>query len=382
MKRLTGILLVMTWLLTACGLGSLPSGALPGGEQTPPAVPALPAVAAPRIQFLRMLDPAAGWAVTVDARLLRTTDGGLTWYDATPGGVDLGYGLSPFFLDEAHAWFLVMDTTRQGPSGYPAGVLYRTSDGGLNWRTTPVEFSGTLFFLDPELGFALADLGAGAGSQYVAIYRTTDGGASWTQVFTHAPGRSSDLPSGGMKSGLVFSDAYNAWIGGSIPMDNALYFFHSETGGATWSPVDLPLPAGLGDFFAETFPPQFFNAAEGILPVRLMVLSGGEGFAFYRTTDGGATWTAGKVLPGVVAYDFVDSAQGFATDGFVLFASADGGASWRRVAGAPDSMTLLRIDFVDELHGWALASADPNAPADLWLYRTSDGGRTWERMTP
>ena len=69
-----------------------------------------------------------------------------------------------------------------------AGLLYRTSDGGLSWTTYPVPFGGgALVFTDESNGWMMASLGVGAGSMGVSIYRTSDGGATWTQAYTNDP---------------------------------------------------------------------------------------------------------------------------------------------------------------------------------------------------
>ncbi len=77
------------------------------------------------------------------------------------------------------------------------------------------------------------DLGAGAGSQYVAIYQTTDGGANWTQMFSHEPARWLPCPAAGHKGGLSFLDMNHGWIGGDIPMNDYFYFYATTDGGAT-----------------------------------------------------------------------------------------------------------------------------------------------------
>src|SRR5688500_18789125 len=74
-----------------------------------PDTPAPPAIAAPLIespafldiQFFNELD---GWGMT-ETYLVRTNDGGITWYDVTPPDVDeVGATVVSFMLDKDHAW--------------------------------------------------------------------------------------------------------------------------------------------------------------------------------------------------------------------------------------------------------------------------------------
>ncbi|HEY3473766.1 MAG TPA: hypothetical protein VGK56_04100, partial [Anaerolineales bacterium] len=74
-----------------------------------PDTPAPPAIAgAPietpaliEIQFFNDLD---GWALT-ETFLVRTNDGGITWYDVTPPDLEeAGATVETFFLDKDHAW--------------------------------------------------------------------------------------------------------------------------------------------------------------------------------------------------------------------------------------------------------------------------------------
>ena len=67
-------------LVTVTPTGA-PASAVPPSPTTAPAP-----VASPTIQSFKMLDANNGWAVS-SANILRTTDGGSTWLNVTPGGV-------------------------------------------------------------------------------------------------------------------------------------------------------------------------------------------------------------------------------------------------------------------------------------------------------
>lgn len=124
----------------------------------------LPVVASLAITSIDMLDEMNGWAIG-EAYILRTEDGGVTWLNATPLGLASVDFVTSFFMDAATAWFIL-------PSAdYTTGTLYQTADGGLIWVSSPVPFSGgSLQFLDAQNGWMLATLGAGAGSEAVAVF--------------------------------------------------------------------------------------------------------------------------------------------------------------------------------------------------------------------
>ena len=114
--RLRTSLIVFALLLSACNMSvnSLtvaPEVSVATTEAPPtpyPDTPAPPAIdAAPvespaftEIQFFNELD---GWGVT-ETYVVRTNDGGLTWYNVTPPDVDeTGYTVETFFLDKNYA---------------------------------------------------------------------------------------------------------------------------------------------------------------------------------------------------------------------------------------------------------------------------------------
>ncbi len=104
-----------------------------------------------------------GWGVASNGGgfILRTVDGGATWLNATPPGLPvLATRPTLSVLDVNTAWVLVPN------ADFFTGTLYHTSDGGLTWTSVEVPFGGAkIQFLDASDGLALADRGAGAGSQ-------------------------------------------------------------------------------------------------------------------------------------------------------------------------------------------------------------------------
>jgi hypothetical protein len=43
---------------------------------------------------------------------------------------------------------------------------------------------------------------------------------------------------------------------------------------------------------------------------------------------------------------------------------------------------FLKVDFVDQLHGWVLTTPDSSTWESLKRYRTENGGENWSLLAP
>jgi photosystem II stability/assembly factor-like uncharacterized protein len=386
------ILVALTLILSGCNMAvtSFPAeGPIENPELPPtpyPDTPAPDAIEAPpvespafiEIQFLNELD---GWAVT-ESQIVRTNDGGSTWYNVTPPDVtETGYTVETFILDNTHAWVQKPDF-----NNFPNnGLLYRTTDGGLTWTISSTPFSGgDLNFTDVNNGWMLADLGVGAGSNAVAVFQTTDGGATWTQTYTNDPNNpeaGDSLPLGGIKSDLVPLDMQTAWVSGVIYSPGTVYLYRTNDGGHTWAPVTLDLPEGAENFELgiDREQLQFVTASEAFLGVRMS----GElsQTAIYVTNDAGNTWTLTPALiPKGGVSDFLSAQEAIIYNGEQFYVTRDAARTWTVVS--PDIVfgdSFATMDFVDLLSGWVV-TVDPQNHRSL--YRTTDGGATWLPVIP
>jgi photosystem II stability/assembly factor-like uncharacterized protein len=355
---------------------------IPGSTSTPavvaiptPSTPPLPVVSSPGIITLDMIDVNNGWGIS-ETTVLHTTDGGATWHNATPAGLS-GIPASSFFLNTTTGWVTISGTD---PT---SGTLYHTTDGGVTWTSTTVPFGGgSIKFVDSQHGWELVSLSAGMSHEAVAVFRTSDGGATWSQVLIDDPtvaGSSDSLPLVGDKNGIAALDASHAWVTGSQPSSDFIYIYITQDGGTTWAHQDLTLPAGYSDAMTSADLPVFFDTRDGVLPV--LLFANNTGSDFYVSHDGGQTWTAttpvaqGSFLAVASAADF------FVWDGSApLNVSHDAGASWSTVTPNVNlDGNMVSMDFVDASTGWAVTT---DASSHYSLYKTTDGGSTWNILIP
>lgn len=172
-------------------------------------------------------------------------------------------------------------------------------------------------------------------------------------------------------------DPQIGWVAGN---DGTI--LHTSEGGLSWQRQDSGTTEELRDMF-------FLDLNRGWIV-------GGKGLIL-RTTDGGNTWGS-QVSPAdtfLEAIYFADENHGwivgghytvsgwpyrFTAHGYVL-RSTDGGNSWSRsssISRAPSD-----IHFVDELHGWLVASYIDNTTYQTVpkIYYSSDGGGSWRSQS-
>ncbi len=346
-----------------------------------PAVIDAPLVDAPSLVTIRFLNELDGWGIT-ETQIVRTNDGGVTWYNVTPPDLtQAGYSVSTSILDNQHVWIQLPDM-----SNYPnAGTLYRTSDAGITWTFVTTPFSGAgITFLDNNNGWALVDLGAGAGSQGVAVFQTTDGGATWNQTYTNDPNQPNakdSLPLGGIKSGLTPLNMQTAWVSGVTYSDGTVYLYRTDDGGANWAQVTtLALPSVAQNTQVGFEPVKIVSATDAFVTVR--VPSDQSQLAVFISNDAGNTWAfTPTLIPNGGSADFLSATEAVIYNGEQFYVTHDAARTWSIMP--PDVIfgdTFAMMDFVNVSTGWVI-TIDPTTNHRT-LYRTSDGGLTWFPVIP
>jgi photosystem II stability/assembly factor-like uncharacterized protein len=377
-------LMAFALVMSACGA---PTPSLLETEPTPspypdtPSPPTLdaPLVETPALVKIRFVTELEGWGVT-EAGIVRTNDGGFTWYDVTPPEVTkAGYTVDWFVLDVDHVWIQQPDFGNFPNSGFQ----FRTSDGGFSWSKFAVPYSGAkLSFLDEENGWALADLGVGAGSNAVAVHQTNDGGTTWQMKYVNdpnRPGAGDSLPLGGLKHGLTPMDMQRAWVHGVIYAPGTAYLFETQDGGESWEQLSLPLPQGAANAELTIEQVQFVSETEAFLIMR--VTAEQINTAVYASKDGGNTWLLTPTLiPGGAEAEFLSGNGIMLYNRDRFYVSRDAAQTWSIVR--PDIRfddIFAAMDFLNFTAGYVI-TLDPTNHRSL--YRTNDGGSTWHPVVP
>jgi photosystem II stability/assembly factor-like uncharacterized protein len=382
MKRFV-LLVILVASLTACNapMPSAPANLTP--ETVALDVPVeinAPLIESPSLIKINFLNERDGWGMT-ETQIVRTNDGGITWYNVTPTDVtETGYSVDWFALDNDHVWIQQPDF-----QNYPfGGFQFITTDGGINWNRIAVPFSEAhISFLDSNNGWALADLGIGAGSNAVAVYQTNDGGATWAQKFINDPNHASaseSLPLGGLKYGLVPLNMQTAWIYGVVYAPGTPYLFRTDDGGVTWSSVNLPLPTGSEN--ADVGIEQMSVVSVNYVYLKMRALSDSSNLVIYVSSDAGKTWTLTPTLiPGGGDADFFSDGEMILYNREQFYVTRDAARTWSIIP--PDikfGVSFFSMDFASPDTGYVI-SQDPTTNHRS-LYRTDDGGATWFPVIP
>lgn len=209
-----------------------------------------------------------------------------------------------------------------------------THDGGKTWKKAPLELASS------DWDVHLAGNSLWINGQY-NLYRTTDSGATWE---TRPP----------VSGSIDFTDDRNGWIVG----DQSL-IKRTRDAGRTWQNQFTEVS---GDFKAISM----IDSARGCLS--------GEPRELLCTEDGGQNWSARNsgARNSLGRIRFLDESFGWViTDNDSLSKSTDGGRTWRRDGSRLPEPGEFSITFLDSQTAWSVANRK--------VYRTGDGGFTWQR---
>ena len=294
----------------------------------------------------------------------RSLDGGATWESVSPtNGGEYHHSLALHPTDPNIAF---VSSSRVG--------VYQTTDGADTWQIANEGLAALVPNQlvaapgDPKTVYAITDNG---------LYKTGDGGQTW--------------------------DWLNPDLDSTVAVDpaNPLHLYTSSGssyGWELWSSLDGGLSWSTTAIFTNTAPYDDYNAAlsqkirfqpgqPSTMLASVNLLRFGTVFLnagiFYRSTDSGQTWERATVDGGAgvdshirdLAYDTLTPTIAYAaTESSGLYRTADGGITWQRTGQA-----LPALD-----HGDAVA-VEPVAPYRVFvatydgLYVSADHGLTWQQ---
>ncbi len=394
-----------------------------------------------KVGYLTATDPDTGSAV------LRTADGGRTWHEVLALAFDpsivrvwspsqalvLSQGTLWSTEDGGLRWHQVVPDV-QGIAaasfvtqlrGYAVSGtrILQTQDGGVHWQAQYALPQALTLQLGAPTGATIDVLSSGRGWASLSLSACWPSGCPNVVLHTDVSGHW-QIVSGedaGPIAGIHASEdglpggAQALWATGpeSAVWNGAGGLWQTEDGGATWQEVGAPKaqqpsPAfvavsgvGTGDLWAvgqdqwggyllhraaagwqQVRPRPYPVAAVDFVTARV-----GYGIglswaprAIVGTRNGGRTWhVLGQVsgsLP--VAIDFTSAEEGYlatAGAGGTLWRTSDGGWTWQ-VIGTLDAPPIS-LAFRDPSHGTTLLETGPGWPLQFSLRQTSDGGATW-----
>jgi photosystem II stability/assembly factor-like uncharacterized protein len=279
--------------------------------------------------------------------------------------------------------------------GAVAGGMWKTTDGGINWKPLWDKFSEA----SPSIG-AIAIAPSDPNVVYVGtgeacirgnivmgngVYKSTDAGKTWKFIGlrdTYSIGRMIVHPK---DPNIV----YVAALGHPFGPNTTRGIFRSRDGGKTWQRVLYvdDKTGGIDIQFDLSNPNILFAGMWQAVRKPWTMESGGPGSGLYRSADGGDTWTklTGNGLPegtigriGVATtpnpnrvYALIEAEKGG------LFRSDDGGEKWQ----------LMNDDRRYRQRAWYYTHvfADPKNPNVVYIlntgtYRSIDGGKTFTQI--
>ena len=285
----------------------------------------------------------------------------------------------------------------KGPAGFDGGAVSGLSARNIGSAAMSGRVSAVAAHVDG--GKTIVYVGAASGG----VWKSPDGGTTFKPIFDKQPVQS---------IGAITIDPSNpknlwvgtgeAWTRNSVSIGNGVY--RSTDAGETWQHVGLPEAERIVQIVVH---PKNGNVVYACVPGKLWSDSPDRGV--YKTSDAGKTWS--QVLKGknlstgcsgltmdpsspdtlmVGMWDFRRKGWTYrsggegpdAASGSGMLRTVDGGANWTTMDSASNkglpSGPWGRLDV-------AIAPSDPKIvyavieSKDSALYRSDDGGATWEK---
>ncbi|MDE3072675.1 MAG: sialidase, partial [Pseudomonadota bacterium] len=248
-------------------------------------------------------------------------------------------------------------------------------------------------------GKLLLYVGAASGG----VWKSTDGGTTFVPVFDKQPVQSiGDIAIDPSRHDTVWVGTGESWTRNSVSIGDGIY--KSTDGGESWTDMGLKNSERIAKIAID---PRDGNTVYACVPGKLWSDSADRGL--YKTSDGGKSWKLvlkGRNLstgcaslamdpknPDVLfagMWDFRRKGWTFRSGGVSptapsasgLFRSADGGKSWTEITHQDNQ------GFPAKPYGRIAVAVAPSNPSivyslvestDSALYRSDDGGKTWQQ---
>jgi photosystem II stability/assembly factor-like uncharacterized protein len=280
--------------------------------------------------------------------------------------------------------------------GATAGGVWKTTDGGLNWKpifdktkdASPAIGAIAVSESDPNVIYV------GTGEACIrgnivggnGVYKSIDAGKTWKLVGladTHAIGRLAVNP----KNPDI---AFVAALGHPFAENEERGIFRTQDGGKTWQRVLYKdaKTGGIDVVFDPSNSNILFAALWQAKRTPWSMDSGGPGSGLYRSIDGGTTWKElkGHGLPEGILGRIGVTVSGANPNRVWAVIEAEKGGIYRSEDGG-DSWHITTDDHRFRQRAWYYSHifADPKSEDTVYIlntsaYRSNDGGKTFSSI--
>lgn len=211
-------------------------------------------------------------------------------------------------------------------------------------------------------------IGAASGG----VWKSENGGLSWNTTFD----KESSISIGALAIDPVNPDVIFAGTGEEVPHSEEYFgdgMFKSTDAGLTWRNVGLRNVAGFADIRV--------NSTNGQIVYALGAKSGG---GFYRSIDGGESWTLTLALEGrSMSVNPKDPQEILISSTTQIHRSTDGGLTWSNVNTGISSTNVTRISIAfapsQPSVAYAMVSRISGADEIGDVYYSSNSGQNWTK---
>lgn len=363
----------------------------------------------PNVIYAGMSTPASDPNCGTIQGLYKTSNGGSTWDTVNRGGIDF-YCYPVPFNTICQGWY--GNTLQVAPNDsnnvFIGGVyLYNTLDGGNTWNYSDWAPAESPAWMHPDHhSFGISPLSPSTMYSFNdgGVFKSTNSGATWVKkpngmVTTQFYSISSSVPDkdmmigGTQDNGVYFNTATNTsqnWTE-SVPGDgftcimdpiNPAVWYTSEmfngrlktiNSGATYDTIETGI-----------INPTYFFVAMAMDPNNNQVLYTGTDVNFYKTTNGGATWSAIAYKPYVstITIDKTNSNLIYICNDPALavsyiYRSTDAGVTWSLCSSLGNKVTDMEAD--PNVTGKVYAVRGSYATGKQ-IYKSYTSGSTWISM--
>lgn len=262
---------------------------------------------------LHFINEQTGWAIGLGSTILKTTNGGVNWFQQQ-SNLSSARNLTGIDMLDINTGYIVGQ----------AEAILKTTNSGVNWvvlREMPVGQGNSyndVDFLNTQTGWICGFVGL--------TMRTTNGGITWDSSFTGNVGPLRNIK---------FINTNTGWIAGDVG-----YLRKTTNSGVNW----------FFQFFG-TFTDYWYNSLCFINENTGWVA--GYNTIIIGTTDGGNNWDTLSLVNGICV-EFINSQTGWTgSENGRMYKTTNGGYNWYQQTFPAGGGFVTDICFVNDTTGYS-----------------------------